>query len=111
MAKRRNGRNSGGTSLGTILVIVVLVAIVAFLATRLVNSCSDCEKRFFGLGYEGNVVDQAIDEQEQILCEDCAERHHALSLLTGKELDEYKRVLVPGELVPGEVKFGDKTDK
>lgn len=110
MAKRRKGRSSGGTRVGTILLIVVLLAVVVFLATRLVNSCSDCEKNFFGLGYEGNIVDQAVDEEEQILCEDCARKHHALSLLAGKELDAYKRVLVPGELIPGEVKFGEKSD-
>ena len=110
MAKRKYGKKSGGTSLGTILLIVVLLAAAVFLATRLVNSCSDCEKRFFGLGYEGNLIDQAVDEEEQILCEDCARKHHALSLLAGKELDEYKRILMPGKLIPGEVKFGEKTD-
>ena len=106
MAKRKKGKNSGGK----ILLIVVLLVLVAFLAMRLVNSCSECEKNFFGLGYAGNLVDQAIDEEELILCEDCAKRHHALSLLAGKELDAYKRVLIPGKLIPGEVKFGEKTD-
>lgn len=110
MAKRKYGRSSGKTKTGTILLVIVLLAIVVFLAARLVNSCSDCEKRFFGLGYEGNLVDQAVDEEEQILCEECARKHHALSLLAGKELDEFKRVLMPGELIPGEIKFSDKAD-
>lgn len=110
MARQRKSRKSGGTKFGTVLLIIVLAAVVAFLAVRLVNSCSDCEKNFFGLGYNGNIVDQAVGDEEQILCEDCAQKHHALSLLAGKELDDYKRVLVPGKLIPGEVKFGEKAD-
>lgn len=112
MAKRRNGRGTSGGAFGKILLTVVILAVVIFLALRLVNSCSDCEKTFFGLGYEGNVIDNAVDdEEEQILCEGCAERHYALSLFAGKELDEYKRVLVPGKMIPGEVKFGAESDK
>lgn len=111
MAKKRNGRGTSGGVFGKIVLTVVILAIVIFLALRLVNSCSDCEKTFFGLGYEGNAIDNAVDEEEQILCERCAERHHALSLFAGKELDEYKRVLVPGKMIPGEVKFGAKSDE
>lgn len=110
MAKKKKSGSTSGKLFGKIILIAVILVVVGFLVLRLVNSCSDCEKTFFGLGYEGNVIDSVVDEKEQILCEDCAERHHALSLLAGKELDDYKRVLVPGKLIPGEVKFGAKSD-
>lgn len=89
-----------------VLLVVIILVVLAFLCLRLINTCDDCDKTFVGLGYEGNVIDNAIEEEKQILCEDCAEKHHALSLLTGKELDAYKRVLVPGKLIPGEIHFG-----
>lgn len=89
------------------LLVIIIVVVVAFLCLRLINTCNSCDKTFFGLGYQGNAIDSMIsEEEEQILCEDCAEKHHALSLLTGKELDVYKRVLVPGKLIPGEIRFG-----
>lgn len=89
-----------------ILLIVVILAVLVFLGLRLVNTCDSCEKTFVGLGYEGNAIDHTINEEEQLLCKDCAELHHALSLVTGKSVDDFKRALVPGKLIPGEIRFG-----
>lgn len=103
--------NSMKKVLTTLLLLIVLAGIV-FIGFRLINVCSTCDKHFVGLGYEGNSIDTMINEEEpQILCEDCAKTHHALSLLTGKELDEFKRVLVPGKLIPGEIRFGTQEEE
>lgn len=88
------------------LLVVIILAVLVFLGLRLINTCDSCDKTFVGLGYEGNAIDHAISEEEQVLCEDCAELHHALSLIGGKTVDDFKRVLVPGKLIPGEIRFG-----
>lgn len=98
--KRKKKKFSG------VLLTIVVIVIVAFLGLRLVNTCSVCDKTFVGLGYEGNAIDNAVAEEEQILCEDCARLHHALSLIGDKTVDDFKRVLVPGKLIPGEIRFG-----
>ena len=85
-----------------VLVILILVAEVALLGLRLVNTCDDCEKNFFGVGYVGNAIDNAVNEEEQILCEECAELHHKVELVVGKTLDDFKRELVPAKWVPGD---------
>lgn len=91
---------------GKFLLIVIILAILVLLGLRLVNTCDDCGKTFVGLGYEGNVIDNAVNEQSQVLCQDCAELHHALSLIGGGSVDAFKRVLVPGTWIPGEIRFG-----
>lgn len=89
------------------LLTVILIAAAVFLALRLINTCDHCEQRFFGLGYEGNVIDNAVNQEPQILCEECAGLHHALALTFGKSLDDYQRELVPEnweEVLPDAVK-------
>ena len=34
-----------------------------------------------------------MTDDEQIICEECAEKQHAISLALGKTLDEYKKDL------------------
>lgn len=77
-----------------VLIIVVVLVFLGVFAPQLVHKCDDCETIFFGTGYEPNVVaDLLKDEGDQIICKECAEIHHALSFLTGKTLDDFKRGL------------------
>lgn len=95
---------------GKILLILIIIAVLVFLGLRLINTCDKCDKTFVGLGYNVNAFDSLVSEDLHILCEDCAKTHHALSLLAGAELDDFKRVLVPGKWIPGEISFGGDED-
>lgn len=64
---------------------------------QFVHICTDCERLFVGAGYEQNVIADVIATEEGILCKECAEKQHALSVGLGKSLDDYKR---PVELNP-----------
>ena len=43
-----------------------------------------------GTGYEPNVVEDFFATEDQIICKDCAEKQHKLSLAVGKDLDDFK---------------------
>lgn len=89
------------------LLVVLILAALVFLGLRLINTCDGCGETFFGLGYEGNVIDNAVHAEKQVLCEECAELHHALSLTFGKTLEDFQRELIPEnweELIPAQVK-------
>lgn len=77
--------------------ILAVVAVVAVLGVvfvpRLVHECGDCGKTFFGTGYEPNLVSDLLTDEDKVICKECAELEHALSILAGKSLDEFKRGL------------------
>lgn len=77
-----------------IISLVVVVAIVAagiIFIPKIVHTCDDCEKLFIGAGYEPNIVADFLSEEEQIICKECAETQHALSIAMGMSLEEFKR--------------------
>lgn len=77
-----------------IIPIAIVVILLIVFVPRLVHKCDDCGETFVGTGYEANVVAEFLeDENDQIICEKCAEKHHALSILGGKTLDDFKRGL------------------
>ena len=82
-----------GKKIVSLLMVVVIIGGLAFLGTRLIHKCDACEETFFGTGYEASVVADLLTDEEQIICEDCAEIQHALSILAGKSLDDFKRGL------------------
>ena len=79
-----------------VLVVIVIIAAVVFVP-KLVHKCDDCEKIFVGAGYEPNAIESVIndltEEEDKIICEDCAKIHHAVSLALGKDLDDFKKDL------------------
>ncbi len=79
--------------IGKIIVLVVIVALLAVFIPRLVHKCDDCEKVFFGTGYEPNVLSEILSEDDQIICKECAEKQHALSIAMGKTLNDFKKPL------------------
>lgn len=75
-----------------VVVAVIVVAGIIFVP-KLAHTCDDCDKFFVGAGYEPNMLEDMMTDDEQIICEECAEKQHAVSLALGKTLDEYKKDL------------------
>ncbi len=77
------------------IVSLVLVAIVVIagivIGPKVIHTCDDCEEIFFGAGYEPNIVEDILSEEEQIICKDCAEEQHAISIAMGKSLEDFER--------------------
>ncbi len=75
-----------------VVVAIVVIAGIVFVP-KVTHTCDDCGKFFIGTGYEPNMLEDFLSEDEQIICEDCAKDQHALSIAMGKSLDEFKRDL------------------
>lgn len=76
-------------------IIAIVVAAVIVLAgvifiPRLAHTCDDCGEFFVGTGYKPNIVSDLLNDEEQVICKDCAETQHAISIALGQNLDEYK---------------------
>lgn len=78
--------------IGLLVVVCIVVAAIVFVP-ELVHKCDDCDKTFFGTGYRPAALSELVTEDMEIICEECAEKHHKLSIVLGKELDEFKREL------------------
>lgn len=89
MAKRKKKKSIVPAIVAVVLVIAVLVVFVP----RLVHKCDSCGKTFVGTGFRGNVISEALSDNERILCRECAEKEHLLSGIVGKSVDDYKRPL------------------
>ena len=76
------------------------------------DTCDSCDTFFVGPGYRSNVVVDALSKESDVICKDCAEKHHAVSTVFGKELDEkkllkeYKPIKEVNGHTPLEVIFG-----
>lgn len=75
-----------------VLAVVVIAAGIVFIP-RLAHTCDDCGKFFIGTGYEPNIVSDLLSENEQIICRECAEKQHAVTVIIGKSVEDYKRKL------------------
>lgn len=96
--KKNGGRpHVNGRMIAIVVVIALLIASGIVFAPRLVHRCDNCDKLFVGTGYYANVVSNALSalqgNDDKILCRDCAETNHALEILAGKSLDDFKRPL------------------
>lgn len=84
------------SSIIAIIVAFVAVAAIAVSAIifvpKLVHTCDDCGETFFGTGYTPNIISNVLTD-DQILCEDCAARQHAIEIALGYNLDSFKRGL------------------
>lgn len=76
-----------------VIISVVIIAAAALVAPKVVDRCDDCDRMFVGAGYEPNVIEDYLAEEDQIICESCAREQHKIALTLGKELDEFKRDL------------------
>ena len=47
----------------------------------------------FGYGNEISATDFKLSKDEQIICKDCAEKQHAVTIALGKSVEDYKRKL------------------
>ncbi len=68
---------------------ILVIAAVSFVP-KLIHTCDDCGKFFVGAGYEPNIIEDFFATEDQIICKDCAEKQHKLSLAMGKTLDDFK---------------------
>lgn len=75
-----------------VIIFVIIVAGVVFVP-KLAHKCDDCGEFFVGTGYKPNVVSDLLNDEEQIICKDCAEKQHALALAIGEDVEKYKRDL------------------
>lgn len=73
-----------------IVVAVVIVLMGIFFVPRLCHTCDECDKFFIGAGYQPNIVNDLLSSEKVVLCKDCAEKQHAVSLAMGKDLDDFK---------------------
>ncbi|MCH5191301.1 MAG: hypothetical protein J1F23_03965 [Oscillospiraceae bacterium] len=74
-----------------IVAVVLVVVLAVVFVPKLAHTCDDCGKFFIGAGYEPNIVSDLLNDDEQIICKDCAEKQHALAIAFGQSLDEFKR--------------------
>ena len=79
--------------IATVLILAVLVAAGVVFVPELAHTCGDCGKFFVGTGYKPNVVADLLKEDDHLLCKECAETSHALALLVGGNVEDYKRPL------------------
>ena len=75
-----------------VVVVAIIVVGIVFLP-KIVHTCDDCEKLFFGSGYEPNIIEDLLSNEERIICKNCAEEQHAISIAMGKSVDDFKRDL------------------
>ena len=78
-----------------ILIAVAAVVVISgvLFVPRLIHKCDDCGDVFLGTGYTANVVSDLFSKDDQIICRECAEKQHALSIAFGKSVDDFKRGL------------------
>ena len=97
---RRVSKHSG-TPLGILLKLLPIVLVAALLVScgvvfvpRLVHHCDNCDQLFFGTGYRANIVSNALStitgKDNKILCRACAEKDHAIEILAGKSVEDFK---------------------
>jgi hypothetical protein len=79
-----------------IISIVIIAAIVfagVFFVPKLAHTCDSCDEFFIGTGYKPNIVAGFLGNEDDIICKECAEKHHAVALTLGQSLDDFKRDL------------------
>ena len=77
----------------SLFVVLIIVVTGIIFVPKIVHKCDDCDKTFFGTGYKPNIVDNLLSSEDKIICKECAEKQHALSIAMGKTVDDFKRDL------------------
>ena len=75
-----------------IVVVIIVVAGIVFVP-KVTHTCDDCDKIFVGAGYEPNIIEDLLSEDEQIICKKCAEKQHVIAIKMGKSVEDFKRDL------------------
>ena len=76
-----------------VIIIVLILALIAagiVFVPRLCHDCDDCGEFFIGTGYEPNAALGLVAEDIKVICETCAQEHHALEIAFGKTLEDFK---------------------
>lgn len=73
--------------------IAILLTVGIIFVPRLAHTCDDCGKFFIGTGYNVNILSDLFSSKDQIICKDCAEKQHIVSITLGKSVEEFKRGL------------------
>lgn len=78
-----------------VLVLIIVVLVGVFVGPKVIHECAECGETILGAGYEPSKVIEFLegnDEDDNVICEKCAEEHHALELAVGgKTLEDFKR--------------------
>ncbi len=93
--KRKKKAKINSSAIILVLAVAVVVLLAIILGPKLIHECVGCNETVFGAGYEPNVISGILEDydEDDVLCEDCAEDAHAIHLELGKTLDDYKRKL------------------
>lgn len=73
-----------------IMTLVVVLALILYVPYYF-HKCDTCDKLVIGPGYEANLVVDLFSEENQVICRDCAETHHGLTTLFGKDVSDFQR--------------------
>lgn len=77
----------------SLFVVLIIIVTGIIFVPKIVHECDDCGKTFFGTGYKPNIVDSLLSSEDKIICKECAEKQHALSIAMGKTVADFKRDL------------------
>lgn len=80
-----------------LLVSVLVILVLITYASQFFHVCDGCDSFFIGSGYEPNALADMINAEDELLCKECAEVHHIISLGLGEDLSEFRK---PFELNP-----------
>ena len=76
-----------------LLLIIIFICVMIYFVPKLVHKCDSCEKWFVGTGYEANIIIDAVSDDDQTICKECAEKQHIFGTTFGKSLNDYKKKL------------------
>ncbi len=85
-----------GMFMKKIISLVITIAIIAagvYFVPKLVHKCDDCGKIFIGTGYEPNVVEDLISDEDMTICKGCAEEQHMVAIFAGKSVYDFQKAL------------------
>ncbi len=97
--KQRKG--GFGRIVAIVLIAAIVIGIGVLFGPRLLHTCSNCDSFFVGTGYRANIVSNALTSlsgnESKILCRTCAEKNHAVAILAGKSLEDFRIPLFESE--------------
>ncbi len=78
-----------------VVVVIIVVVLGIIFIPKLCHTCDDCEDFFVGRGYEPIAIAEWFTDEDEdyTICKDCAEKHHAIEILAGADVDDFKKDL------------------
>lgn len=74
----------------SLILLIVIVAAAVYFIPKLVHTCDSCDELFVGTGYEPNIISEIFSDGDKIICRECAEKQHAVSIALGKDVEDFK---------------------